>query len=896
MTTNTYRSGASKAWVATAILVAILVALFGPKPAWASEPNFAPARHFAVGTSPTTVTHADFNGDGKVDLAAQNFGTDNVSVLLGNGDGTFQTKKDFPVGDGPTAVVSGQFNDDNSDNKVDSSDFVDLAIANEHSDSVSVLLGNGDGTFQTKKDYLVNPDNSCCPDPISLVTEDFNGDGKADLAIANSSSAYVRIMLGDGAGSFQAAGSFNISSMSNQISTEDFNGDGKADLAVTYYGIEVACCRGGVSVFLGNGDGTFRNGGNPLRLFFAFSVASGDFNGDGKADVAAVGVSGDVSAALGNGDGTFQGQREFTAGTTPSAVASADFDGDGYADMAVSNHDSDNVSVLYSSGDRGFEAAQNFAAGDGPLFVDAPNANADNSADLAIVNDISNNVSVLTNNRPPNTSIGSGPMGTVTSRTANFTFSSSQASSTFECSLDGAPFAGCTSPRTVPASGLLADGSHTFKVRATDATGHTDPTPATRTWTVDSAAPTVASFSPADRATGIVLNTTVSAIFSEAMDPSTLTTSTFTLTRQGSSTPVTAQVSYDGTNKKATLDPSSDLEANTLYTATIKGGTNGIRDAVGNPLAADKVWSFSTVDTIAPTAPVIASPAEGSLLNTRSFSVSGTAEANSTVELLEGTNSLGTAQANGSGQWSIALSGVTDGPHAYTARAEDTSGNVSEGSVPRNVRVDATAPPSPTISSPLNNSFDTDGNVTVSGAAEPGSTVQLFEGQTSRGTTPADSSGAWSMTLSAVGEGAHTYSARATDAADNTSGPSNLLTVRIDTTSPTVVGTTPLNRAANVGLGTNLTATFSEKMKASTINTTTFKLYRVKSDGTQTQITNTVVSLSSDGLKATLNPFGTSVTQLAKNTRYKGVLTTGTKDRAGNPLAQQNTWTFTTRP
>jgi hypothetical protein len=896
MTTNIHHSRVSKAWVATAILVAILVVLLEPKPARAAEPNFASARHFAVGTSPTTATHADFNGDGKVDLAAQNYGTDNVSVLLGNGDGTFQPKTDFTVGDAPTAVVSGQFNDDNADNKVNTQDFVDLAVANQNSRNVSVLLGKGDGTFQPKSDYLVNPDGSCCPDPVSLVTEDFNGDGKADLAIANSSSAYVRIMLGDGAGSFQAAGSFNISPDSNQIITEDFNGDGKADLAVTYYGIEVTCCRGGVTVFLGNGDGTFRNGGNPLRLFFTFSVASGDFNGDGKADVAAVGVSGDVSAALGRGDGTFQGQRGFTAGSTPSAVTSADFDGDGYDDMAVSNHDSDNVSVLYSSGDGGFEAAQNFAAGDGPIFVDTPNANADNSADLAIVNDISNNVSVLTNNRPPNTSIASGPTGTVTSRTASFTFSSSQVSSTFECSLDGAPFAGCTSPKTVPASGLLADGSHTFKVRATDATGHADPTPATRTWTVDAAAPTVASVSPADRATGIALNTTVTATFSEAINPSTLTTSTFTLTRQGSSSAVTAQVSYDSTNRKATLDPDSDLEANALYTATIKGGPNGTRDAAGNPLAADKVWSFSTVDTIAPPAPVITSPAEGSLVSTRSFSVSGTAEANSTVELFEGTSSQGTAQTNASGQWTITLSGVTDGPHAYTAKATDTSGNVSTDSLPRNVRVDATAPSSPTISSPLNNSFDTDGNVTLSGTSEPGSTVEVFEGTASRGTTPVDSSGAWSMTLSALGEGAHTYSARATDGSDNTSAPSDPVTVRVDTTRPTVVGTTPLNRAISVGAGTNLTATFSEKMKASTINAATFKLYRVNSDGTQTPITDTVVSLSSDGLKATLNPFGAKITKLAKNTRYKGVLTTGVKDQAGNPLAQQKTWTFTTRP
>jgi Bacterial Ig-like domain len=99
-----------------------------------------------------------------------------------------------------------------------------------------------------------------------------------------------------------------------------------------------------------------------------------------------------------------------------------------------------------------------------------------------------------------------------------------------------------------------------------------------------------------------------------------------------------------------------------------------------------------------------------------------------------------------------------------------------------------------------------------------------------------------------------------------------------------------------VGRGTNLTATFSEKMMTSSIIKSTFKLFKVNSDGTQTQITDVVVSLSSDGLKATLNPFGTKTTLLAKNTKYKGVISTGTKDLAGNSLAQQKSWTFTTKP
>src|SRR5215218_7939054 len=104
MSMNTYHSRALIAWVA-AVLAVGLMALMGPKPAWAAEPTFAPTQHFSVGTSPTTVTNADFNGDGKVDLAAQNYGSNTVSVLTGNGAGTFDLKQDFTVGTNPSSVI-----------------------------------------------------------------------------------------------------------------------------------------------------------------------------------------------------------------------------------------------------------------------------------------------------------------------------------------------------------------------------------------------------------------------------------------------------------------------------------------------------------------------------------------------------------------------------------------------------------------------------------------------------------------------------------------------------------------------------------------------------------------------------------------------------------------------
>jgi len=140
----------------------------------------------------------------------------------------------------------------------------------------------------------------------------------------------------------------------------------------------------------------------------------------------------------------------------------------------------------------------------------------------------------------------------------------------------------------------VSEGAHTYSAKAKDAAGNTSSASNTVTVTVDKTAPMVKSVTPSDRATGVSPSTTATASFSEDMDPATLTTSTFTLTKQGSATPITATVSYDTTTKTATLKPSSTLAANTKYTATVKGGASGTKDKAGNALASNKVWSFTT--------------------------------------------------------------------------------------------------------------------------------------------------------------------------------------------------------------------------------------------------------------------------------------------------------------
>jgi probable HAF family extracellular repeat protein len=216
---------------------------------------------------------------------------------------------------------------------------------------------------------------------------------------------------------------------------------------------------------------------------------------------------------------------------------------------------------------------------------------------------------------------------------------------------------------------------------------------------------------------------------------------------------------------------------------------------------------------------------------------------------------------------------------------------------------DTQAPSPPTISSPQNNTYDKVGSFSVSGSAEAGSSVELFEGTTSTGkTTKADSSsGAWSIALSGVSDGAHTYTAKAKDAAGNSSSASNSVTITVDKTPPTVTGVSPARNATKVARNTIVTGTFSEKMDLKTLVTipkdlanpnvgtsTTFTLVKY---GTTTPLISATVSYNDSTKKVTLTPS----TNLAAKTKYTVKMTGGVKDLAGNALANAPyTWSFTT--
>jgi hypothetical protein len=347
-------------------------------------PSFSPAVNYPVATESPIVT-ADFNGDGRLDLAGANISS--VSVLLGNGDGTFQPAITSPTTGAGGALAAADFNGDGKIDLVTTRDgmamillgngdgtfqapsplpgsggadfaFLAIAVGNVNGDGkpdliltgnaafgypdasvqgfFEVLLGNGDGTFTQGGGDSVGADAS------SVALADLNGDGKLDLVIGDSSTQVVYVIPGHGDGTFYYQTGYGIGAPLYGVGVADFNHDGKPDLAIP---VEF----GGVSsleIFSGNGDGTFAYGGNfPSGGLRNPTIA--DFNRDGNLDVATTDPGG-VSVVLGNGDGTFAPPLG-VATDNPWGLVAAGFNGDGFPDLAV-NAGSNAVSVLLNDG------------------------------------------------------------------------------------------------------------------------------------------------------------------------------------------------------------------------------------------------------------------------------------------------------------------------------------------------------------------------------------------------------------------------------------------------------------------------------------------------------------------------------------------------------------------
>ncbi len=333
--------------------VAVAVNAYYTNPSYVSvmlgvgDGTFLPATTYVTGYYPNSVSAVDFNGDGKPDLVTANFEDGDIgsfSVLMGNGDGSFQPYVKYGTGPGPVLGL-GDFNGDGQ---------VDLAIATFNCvytqcpyGYLTILPGTGNGVFPGT--------NYPTPSRTTMIaTGDFDGDGKPDLAVANRNQVdnkTLSVLLNKGDGTFQPHVDYLSGSWAEGVATGDFNHDGRQDVAVANKN------EGTVSVFLANTDGSlqprvdYATTGNPT------SVLAADFNGDGKLDLVTVpSYPAVVSVLSGNGDGTFQAHRDFAATGFRYAAFAGDLNGDGKLDLVLSTQDSDLTTILLGDGNGDFGA------------------------------------------------------------------------------------------------------------------------------------------------------------------------------------------------------------------------------------------------------------------------------------------------------------------------------------------------------------------------------------------------------------------------------------------------------------------------------------------------------------------------------------------------------------
>ncbi len=339
-----------------------------------------PVSYF-TGNGSVELVVADFNGDGKDDLATNNFLGSDISVLLGDGLGGFSAATNFPTGNNPLFLIVSDFNNDGKK---------DLAAANSGPGTISVFLGNGTGGFSAPINTSGYGD---------LTSADFDADGKMDLAIANYTAMSISILLGNGAGGFILSSTIPIGAACSEIINADFNTDGKADLAISSAGTN------GINqlfVLLGNGVGGFSVPTGHATPDDPAHIISTDLNNDSKVDlVASCGESNftdSLLVLLGNGTGGFNPPLRFLISTTQGGgpIAAADFNNDGIQDIATSMYGGSSlIALVFGSGNGSFGSPGFYQSGFSPAGIVAADFNGDGKKDMADADSSPLTVSVM---------------------------------------------------------------------------------------------------------------------------------------------------------------------------------------------------------------------------------------------------------------------------------------------------------------------------------------------------------------------------------------------------------------------------------------------------------------------------------------------------------------------
>jgi hypothetical protein len=356
------------------------------------------ALRFAVGNTPGSVEIADVNNDGKPDLIVANERSDNVTILLGDGKGGFAPApgSPFPAGHSPNDVALGDFNRDGR---------LDVAFANHEKKYLTVLLGDGRGGLvpAPHSPFAVE----VRPHTHGVATGDFDGDGNLDLVTESWGTDQVEVLFGDGTGGFRLPGTFfSVGKHPYQrLRVADLNGDGKADIITTNLEGD------DVTILLADGRGTFRQApGSPFPCGDSpFNLAVGDVNGDGKLDLAIVNSPGSTSdrrgrdgltILLGDGAGGFHmlAGSPFATGRIPNRVAIGDVDGDGVNDVAVSSPDDNNITLFMMKRQGGVAATHTIRMSGRPKGLALHDLDGDGKAEIVVTNSGEGTITILLSN------------------------------------------------------------------------------------------------------------------------------------------------------------------------------------------------------------------------------------------------------------------------------------------------------------------------------------------------------------------------------------------------------------------------------------------------------------------------------------------------------------------
>ena len=349
-----------------------------------------------AGAFPNSVAVGNFNGDTYPDLAVANQFSGNVSVLLGSASGTFSGPNNINVGGYPNSVAVGNFNGDARP------DLAIVAIADDYSGgTISVLFGNGAGGFSSQTDSPY-PAGSF---PASIAVGNFNGDTDTypDLAVADQSTGDILVLRGRNDGTFiRPADRVATVAEPGSVVVANLNGDTDPDLVVAEH-VTLSSNPSRVLVLLGSTGATFTTPAEVAAGLDPVPVAVGDFDGDTDADLAVADQSpGEILVLLGSGNGSFTGPTTLTADSGLSGIAVGDFNRDGDPDLAAANVNSGEVSVFVGGAGGSFAGPTNFSAGDFPNSVAVGDFNHDLRPDLVFTNAGANSLSVLLNNTTTN--------------------------------------------------------------------------------------------------------------------------------------------------------------------------------------------------------------------------------------------------------------------------------------------------------------------------------------------------------------------------------------------------------------------------------------------------------------------------------------------------------------